>query len=179
MNRLLKVIAVTIILTLALSVNAFAMTQSELIEYVSKPHTINGTTYQMNSAYKREIENYVKDHPITDDQANQMKAKFDSFLSYIDSIGVRSIDECTHSQKQTLLAKANEITAVVGVSIKYNSTDKTLEFYDENGKMITAVSVYDYDKLVQTGSSNYVYFAIPATLAVVALAGVAVFKKRA
>lgn len=179
MKRLLKVIAVTIILTLALSVNAFAMSQSELIEYVSKPHTINGTTYQMNSAYKREINNYVKDHPISDDEANQIKAKFDSFLAYIDSIGVRDISKTTQSQRQTLLAKANEITSIVGVTVKYNATDKTLEFYDNNGKEITALNVSDYNSLVQTGSSNYAYLAIPATLAVVALAGVAVFKKRA
>ena len=169
----------TIVLLLALTVKAFAMTQSEFVEYVTKSHTINGTTYQVKASYKRELENYLKDHPITDDQADKMKVKFDNFLSYIDSIGVKQISKATHSQKQTLLSKANEITNIVGVTVKYNATDKTIEFYDENGKFITALPVSDYDYLVQTGSSNYGYLAVPAVAAVIALAGVAVFKKRA
>lgn len=177
MEKVQKVAVLVVVLLLALSVKVFAMSQNEFVDYVTKAHTINGTTYKVKASYRRELENYLSDHPITEDEADKMKVKFDSFLAYIDSIGVRKIKNTTYSQKETLLAKANEITSIVGVSVKYNATDKTIEFYDKNGKKITAIQVSDYDQLVQTGSSNYAYVAVPATVALIAIAGVSVFKK--
>ena len=179
MKNLQKVTALVIAILIALSVNAFAMSQSDFVDYVSKDQVINGTTYHIKSSYRKILEDYLADHPITESQADEMKAKYDSFLAYIDSIKVRKIKNTTTSQRQTLLSKANEITSVVGVSVKYNATDKTIEFYDPNGKFIVAIPVSDYDLLVQTGSSNYGYLAIPAVAVVLAVAGVVIYKKRA
>ena len=179
MKNLQRVTAFVVILLLVLSAKVFAMSQSDFIAYVSKAHTVNGITYQIKSSHKRDLENYLKDHPITEAQADEMKEKFDSLLSYAGSNGIKDAKEATQAQKQTLLAKLNDITAVIGVSVKYNSTDKVIEFYDKDGKMITTESLVNGEILVQTGSSNYAYVAIPATIAVVALAGIVVFKKKA
>lgn len=177
MKKVQKVTVLAIVLLIALSTKAFAMSQEDFVDYVTRAHTINGTTYKVNPSYRRELENYLSDHPITEDEADRMKVKFDSFFAYIDSIGVRKISNTTYSQKETLLAKANEISTIVGVSIKYNATDKTIEFFDRNGKKITAIKVVDYDYLVQTGSSNYAYVAVPAGFALMAIAGITIFKK--
>lgn len=177
MKNLKKITLLVVVLLLALSVKTFAMTQDELVEYVTKEHTINGTTYKAPDRYKRELENYLIDHPITDAQADEMKTKFDNLLAYINSLGKTHIKDLTKSEKQTLLDKANEITAIVNVTVKYNATDKTIEFYDADGKKITALPVEDYDTLVQTGSSNYDYAIVAGIVAVVAIAGVVVYKK--
>lgn len=178
MKNLQKVAVLVVVLLLALSVRVFAMSQSDFIAYVSKAHTSNGITYQISSTHKRELENYLKDNPITESQADEMKAKFDSLISYAGSNGIKDPLKATKEQKQVLLSKANDIASVIGLSVKYNSSDKTLEFY-KDGKFITAVSLVNGYTLVQTGSSNYVYLAIPAAVGVVALAGIVVFKKRA
>ena len=181
MKNLQRVTALVVVLLLTLSVKAFAMSQSDFIAYVSKAHTVNGITYQISSSQKKQLVDYLNDHPITEAQADEMKTKFDSLLSYAGSNGIRKASDATRSQKETLLAKANEIAAVIGVSVRFNSTNKTLEFYDKDGKMITAIGLElgNAEQFVQTGSSNYAYLAVPVALGVVALAGIVVFKKRA
>lgn len=178
MRYLQRVAILAIVLLLVLSVRAFAMSQSDFVAYVSKEHTYNGIKYQITAQHKRELENFLKDNPITEAQADEMKAKFDSLVAYAGSNKIIDPTKATYEQKQTMLAKANEIAAVVGVSVKYNSTDKTLEFY-KDGKFITAVPLINGYVLAQTGSSNYAYLAIPVAVGVIALAGFVVLKKRA
>ena len=105
MRNLQKVAILVTILLVVLSVRVFAMTQSDFVAYVTKEHTYNGITYQMSSTHKRELENYLKDNPITEAQADEMKTKFDSLLAYAGVNGIKDPTKATYEQKQTLLAK--------------------------------------------------------------------------
>lgn len=177
MKKLQKLALIGMVLLLIMSAKVFAMSQTDFVEYVTKEHTSNGISYHLTESHKRELENFLKDYPITEAQADEMKEKFDSLVTYAGSNRIIDPTKATYEQKQTMLAKANEVAAVVGVSVKYNSSDKTLEFY-KDGKFITAVPLINGYILAQTGSSNYGYMAIPAVAGTVTIAGAVIYKKR-
>lgn len=174
MKNLMRVTVLAVVLMLVLTVKTFAMSQSDFVSYVSKAYTINGATFQITSSQKVKLEKYLADHPITESEADQMRAKFDNVIAYIESTGAKSVDAMTKSQKETLLAKANEVAAVVGVNITYNSSDKVLEFY-KDGVKITTVALKG--GLVQTGSSNYMYVVAPVAAVVLVIGGIVFYKK--
>ncbi len=170
MKKLQKILVLVAVLMLVLSVKAFAMSQSELIDYISKARSVNGMSFQLSSANKVKLERFFNENPVTEAQAEQIKSKVDETVSYMESTGATSLSTLTQTQKDTVISKANSAASVVGATISYSSTDKAVTVYDKNGKQVEALSVED-GKLVQTGSSNYQYVVIPA-VAIIAIAAV-------
>ena len=100
-------------------------------------------------------------------------------MEYVESTGANHINTMTKAQKKELFARGQEMAAVVGITLTYNSTDKTIEFY-KDGRKITASSIYAIlgrSSLVQTGSSNYGYVVVPVAIAILAIGGVVLAKK--
>ena len=179
MKNLKKVAIITVVLLIALTAKTFAMSQEAFIEYVSKPYTINGSVFQITVANENQLRNYLKDNPITDAEADKMKEIFDGIVAFVESTGAKDINSMTKEQKQELFKRGQEMAAVVGITLTYNNTDKTIEFY-KDGRKITAISIYAIlgrSSLVQTGNSNYGYLIVPVAIAVLAIGGVILFKK--
>jgi cobalamin biosynthesis Mg chelatase CobN len=175
MKKLQIVMVLAIVLMLVFSINAFAMTESDLVSYICEAHSVNGGSFQLSSADQVKVKRYFSNHSVTEEEANQIKAKLDDAVAYIGTTGATSLSGLTGSEKTELLSKVNSAASVIGVSLVYNSSDKAVDVYKDGEKI---ESLTDTATLVQTGSSNYQYLIIPAVLAVVAIAGVIYFVKK-
>ena len=75
------------------------------------------------------------------------------------------------ANKQELLKLAQEAAKVLGLTMTYNASEGRVEVF-EGTKMLDSQPINE-DILVQTGSNNIVYVVL-ATVAIIAVAGVAV-----
>ena len=93
----------------------------------------------------------------------------------ISRLGETDLTKLSQEDKSKLVDIANSAASVLGLSVSYDASSKTLSVY-KDGELIESTTITSSEELVQTGMTNYVYIAI---LAVVVIAIAAVVIKRA
>ena len=171
----ITLLIVMLIGILAGTVNA--TTESELLEYLSKDFTVGGETISISESDKVKIERYLNENEVTAEQADSIIAKADEAVAVLQSAGETDITKLSREDKDKLIGIANSAASELGLSISYDASSKTLSVY-KDGQLIESTSIKSGSELVQTGSANYVLYAIIA-VAVIAIAAVAVKKVRA
>ena len=171
-----KILTITILMVLVLTLGATmvkATTQSELEEYLLSTFTVAGKTVSLTEANKNRVQRYLSQNTITDEQATAIKAKVEEAIAFMNSKGVYEVTDLSTADKKEILSIAQEGLAIIGLTATYNTSDGSIEIY-KNGTLIEAVGK-DPAKLVQTGTTNYVY--ILAGVAIIAVAATVVIKK--
>lgn len=172
-KSLVSTIVFIMILCIATGVNAY--TQQDLLNYLTKAHVVNGQTFQLSAADKVKVERFLADNPVTDEQAAQIKSKADATLNYMEKENVTDLSKLNNTQKEKLLAMANDAADVVGVSVSYSAKDNSVSVY-KDGKLIESINA-NLNKLVQTGSSNYEYVIAPLVALIAVATGVVIRRK--
>ena len=175
MKKLATVTLLIVMLVGFLAGTVNAATESELLEYLSQEFTVGGETVSISEADKVKIERYLNENEVTAEQADAVIAKVDEAVAVLEAAGETDITKLSQEDKNKLMGIANDAASVLGLSLSYDASTKTLSVY-KDGQLIESTSITSSEELVQTGMTNYVYIAI---LAVVVIAIAAVVIKRA
>lgn len=175
MKRLATVTLLIVMAVAFLAGTVNAATESELLEYLSQEFTVGGETVSISEADKVKIERYLNENEVTAEQADAVIAKVDEAVAVLEAAGETDITKLSQEDKNKLMGIANDAASVLGLSLSYDASTKTLSVY-KDGQLIESTSITSSEELVQTGMTNYVYIAI---LAVVVIAIAAVVIKRA
>mgnify|MGYP001852181006 FL=1 len=175
MKRLATVTLLIVMVVAFLAGTVNAATESELLEYLSQEFTVGGETVSISEADKVKIERYLNENEVTAEQADAVIAKVDEAVAVLEAAGETDITKLSQEDKNKLMGIANDAASVLGLSLSYDASTKTLSVY-KDGQLIESTSITSSEELVQTGMTNYVYIAI---LAVVVIAIAAVVIKRA
>ena len=174
MKKLLT-IALLVVLVFAVVTNVNAATKGELSAYLTKTHTVAGESVSISDADKVKIERYLSENEVTEEQADKVIAKVDEAIAVMNAAGESDVTKLSKADKDKLVKIANEAASVLGLTISYDASTKTVSIY-KDGKLLESVSLTSNTKLVQTGSSNIAYIAVPV-VAIIAVAMVAAYKK--
>lgn len=175
-----KLAAVALLLVMLIGIFAGtvnAATESELLEYLSKEFTVGGETVSISESDKVKIERYLNENEVTAEQADYVIGKVDEAIAILQSAGETDLTKLSREDKDSLISIANDAASELGLSVSYDASSKTLSVY-KDGELIESTSITSGSELVQTGSTNYVLYAVIA-VAVIAIAAVVVKKVRA
>ena len=89
--------------------------------------------------------------------------------------GVSYPGNLSKADKDTCIKLANEAAELLKVTLNFDMKNNVIEVY-KDGKKIDVISFAGSDKLAYTGNTSYIYI-LPATVAVVAIAAVALRKR--
>lgn len=177
MKKLATVTLLIVMLVAFLAGTVNAATESELLEYLSQEFTVGGETISISESDKVKIERYLNENEVTEEQADYVIAKVDEAVSILQSAGETDLTKLSREDKDSLISIANDAASELGLSVSYDASSKTISIY-KDGSLIESVSIYSGSELVQTGSTNYVFYAILA-VAVIALATAGVKRVKA
>ena len=177
MKKLATITLLVVMLVAFLAGTVNAATESELLEYLSKDFTVGGETVSISESDKVKIERYLNENEVTEEQADYVISKVDEAVAILQSAGETDLTKLSREDKDSLISIANDAADELGLSLSYDASSKTLSVY-KDGKLVESTNITSNNELVQTGSTNYVLYAIIA-VAVIAIATVVVKKVRA
>ena len=169
MKKTLIVVIVAILALVLATTVVNATTESELVTYLTTSHTIAGKSVSLTSAEIKQVKDYFDANDITDEQATYIKGKVDEAIAIMEAAGVSEVSKLSATDKQTIMSKAQEAAAKIGLSVNTSTGVVT----NTSGEVVFKLRE---GKLVQTGA-NYVPYIVVAGLAIIAVAGVVVYKK--
>ena len=188
MKSLKKIAVVLAAMMVALAIFATksaAFTKADLYDYMTTKKDFTGTYLIIRDSDKAKLDSFFKKTEITDAQAEQIKGYIEAAVNYMNEDGAKSPNKVsTVEKKHVLLQFAKDAAAVLDMSVKYDASEERLDIYDANGKFIDSLywgvevksgKTTTEPKLVQTGSTNYVYVAVAG---VVLVAGITLFVAR-
>ena len=170
----LKVLFVAIFaLVLVVTPCVNAATAEDIVSFAKQEHVIAGQSVTLSSADVQKIEDFFKENEINAEQGEFILSKVKEAIDVTNKTSSTGLEAMPATAKQEVIALLNEAGSVVGVTVSYNSADKTMDIF-QNGVKIDAVDLSG--KLPFTGSNTIVYIAV-AIIAVAAIAVFAVAKK--
>lgn len=162
-----------IVVMAATTVNA--ATEKQLLDKLKGKYTVAGENVSLSSADLVQIERYLQENEVSEEQASQLIAKVDEIVSYSNTFGVKNIASLTKEQKEKILSKISEGAAIIDLKVSYDATNKSVKVSDKSGKIIFTKSTKNV--LAATGGVEAAYIALPA-VGIIALAAVAARLKK-
>ena len=164
---IITILTAIIIMACATAVNA-ATTNTLADELYAK-----GKKYGMTTADKVKVERYLAENPVTDEQANSLVAKADEAIAIMEKAGTTNYDELATAQKDEIKSIATSAADIIDVKLVFKK--KTVEIYDNTGKLIETVG-QNNGKLAYTGNNVNVVLTT-SVIATIALAITVVTKR--
>lgn len=174
MRKVSKILIVFII-AIMFATTVKGATKQELIDYASKEHTIGGESFKLSSENIVKIERYLEENTISEADADKVIEKAEAVKKLMNDAGVSYPGDLSSANKEKAMQLANEAAELLKVTLNFDMKNNVIEIY-KDGKKIDVVSFEGNNKLAYTGNNSYIYI-LPATVAVVALATVALRKK--
>ena len=173
MNNKLKIVLSGLLISTAalVSTNVNAATSTDIINYAKEGHELCGKTYNLSATNVAKVERFFETNKITEAQGDTILAKLKEAEEVIKAANVTGIEKLSADQKQQVLALLNEAGSVVGVTVSYDKTNKTINVY-QSGSQVEAIGLSG--KLPFTGTNVASGVSI---LAVIAIAMFALTKK--
>ncbi len=125
-----------------------------------------GAQYGLSGASKVEIERFVKQYKVTDDQANSILQKANAAAQVMKDAGVTDVSNLKEEEKNELISIANSAADVVGAKLTFNNNNVVIVGND--GRTFTTVT-FDNGTLTYTGN-NVNMVLIVSSIVVIALA---------
>lgn len=180
MRKMKKVLSVALVIMLifALATTVKAATPSEdLYAYVSKTFTIAGQEVKLlDNAYLVEVETYLNQNSITEEQYNTVKAEIDKVVAVMNKAGVTDPKKLTGEDEANVKSYVQTAAAALNLKVTFDAKTDRVIVYDLNGNKITEIDPQAASTLRPTGSAHYEYIAVPA-VAIIAVAIVIGYKK--
>lgn len=171
MKKMILVL-VTILASIGFTTNCFAGVNNELLEYAKTTHFIAGDYVRLSDADILKVERFLREYPITDSEASQIIEKANQIIDILNEAGISDLTKLSKEAKQEVFSLAQEAANIIGATLTYNNTDKTIVIY-KDGVKIEALSLNPY--LKQTGKSNIITISIAA---ITVLGATIVYRKR-
>lgn len=130
---------VVFVLLLGIGVmNVSAMTKEELKEKVSKPYTISGITYQARQDDIVQLERYLVQNDLSESDMDYIAEKFDEVVKILEDGNIKSINEITNAQKNSIIAIFDDVAN--RTSVKVTVDKDTLVIYNQDGTLFTRIT---------------------------------------
>jgi len=163
MKKTLRILIILIVALWLTTTLVKAETPSEsLVSYIRGKQK----KYISNADIVR-IERYLKEYPITEEEAESLKQKIDVAISIVENSGVKDFKKISKTDKEKLKEIANEAATIINVNLVFK--EDAVEIY-KNGKRIESVQ-FDSHKLSYTGHEIYIVETL--IIAIIALAIIA------
>jgi hypothetical protein len=152
--------------------NVSAMSESELESKLTKAYVINGTTFQVDSSQKIQIERYLKQNEISSSDADKIAAKVDEAVKVIEASNAKSISALDKNTKNKLISIANDVSNTT--SVKISVSDGAISVYNTDGTLFTKIE----DSVVkQTNNNNIIIVTSLVSLVGIAFIAINILKK--
>ena len=170
MKKILTIAVLSVMLVALLITGVHAATSETLADELYAKLAPYGAT----QGDKVQMQRYLADHKLTDEQANAILTKASQAVTVMDSQGVKNYKELTSEAKDTVKSLAQEAAEVIGGTVSFVNGKATV--LDAEGNEIAVVSLTNAGTLVYTGNNNIAI--VVSSIAVIALAAIVVAKTR-
>lgn len=180
----LSAMLVALILVAATAFTAFAAgindNEQAVLNELKTSVKMNGSEMVIPSEFVNQAENYFNTIDMTADESTEIIAILKKGESFLENSGASNIADLTFAQKQTLLAYGKEVVGVLGMTMSYDTSTKTLTIYDTNGKvafsavptLTKAGQIKDNNAIKTTGAeANFGGVAAVSAVALIMVAG--------
>ena len=154
MNKLLKTISVIVmmLMMISVSISVNAYTNDDVIKYISKAHTVNGRTVRLTKAQRQSLSQYLKNNPVTEDEANEIIAKLDLAKSKIDNSGATNLSQLSDSIKAEVVSLVKTAGSIAGLDVQLDTVNEIVTIKDSKGN--TIISATSYSQFNTNSKSN-------------------------
>ena len=190
MKKFISAILIALMAILMLGTVSMATTEKELEEYLYTDYTVGGTTYRIHDNDKAKLAKFFNENDVTDAQATQIKEIIEKAKKVMNDDGADMPNKVsTVEKKKELLSYAQQVAAILGYTVSYDSTESRLDIYKDgtlvdslnwgyivtkNGEKVATTE----PNLIKTGSTNYLY-VIGASVVLIAGITFVVARKKA
>ena len=195
----LSAIFVALLLVAATAVTAFAAginsSEQAVLDKLNGTVTMQGNEMRISQEFVNQAENYFNTIEMTEQESKDIIAIIDEGNSFLVNSGASDFKSLSYDQKQVLLGYGQKAVGVIGMTMSYDSTTRTITVTDPNGNVAFSVSEANYlvpangsssgssgnssnsGSVIKTTGSDVNYFGFIAlgTAAVVLVAGGAMF----
>lgn len=195
----LSAIFVALLLVAATAVTAFAAginsSEQAVLDELNGTVTMQGNEMRISQEFVNQAENYFNTIEMTEQESKDIIAIIDEGNSFLVNSGASDFKSLSYDQKQVLLGYGQKAVGVIGMTMSYDSTTRTITVTDPNGNVAFSVSEANYlvpangsssgssgnssnsGSVIKTTGSDVNYFGFIAlgAAAVVLVAGGAMF----
>lgn len=195
----LSAIFVALLLVAATAVTAFAAginsSEQAVLDKLNGTVTMQGNEMRISQEFVNQAENYFNTIEMTEQESKDIIAIIDEGNSFLVNSGASDFKSLSYDQKQVLLGYGQKAVGVIGMTMSYDSTTRTITVTDPNGNVAFSVSEANYlvpangsssgssgnssnsGSVIKTTGSDVNYFGFIAlgAAAVVLVAGSAMF----
>lgn len=195
----ISAIFVALLLVAATAVTAFAAginsSEQAVLDKLNGTVTMQGNEMRISQEFVNQAENYFNTIEMTEQESKDIIAIIDEGNSFLVNSGASDFKSLSYDQKQVLLGYGQKAVGVIGMTMSYDSTTRTITVTDPNGNVAFSVSEANYlvpangsssgssgnssnsGSVIKTTGSDVNYFGFIAlgAAAVVLVAGGAMF----
>ncbi|HCI59582.1 MAG TPA: hypothetical protein DE313_02060 [Ruminococcus sp.] len=195
----LSAIFVALLLVAATAITAFAAginsSEQAVLDKLNGTVTMQGNQMRISQEFVNQAENYFNTIEMTEQESKDIIAIIDEGNSFLVNSGASDFKSLSYDQKQVLLGYGQKAVGVIGMTMSYDSTTRTITVTDPNGNVAFSVSEANYlvpangsssgssgnssnsGSVIKTTGSDVNYFGFIAlgAAAVVLVAGGAMF----
>ena len=195
----ISAIFVALLLVAATAVTAFAAginsSEQAVLNKLNGTVTMQGNEMRISQEFVNQAENYFNTIEMTEQESKDSIAIIDEGNSFLVNSGASDFKSLSYDQKQVLLGYGQKAVGVIGMTMSYDSTTRTITVTDPNGNVAFSVSEANYlvpangsssgssgnpsnsGSVIKTTGSDVNYFGFIAlgAAAVVLVAGGAMF----
>ena len=180
------IIAVILVAVSAVSVFAAGINSSEqaVLDELKTSVTMKGGEMTIPAEYVNQAENYFNTIEMTAEQSADIIAIIKDGKSFLEKSGASNIADLSFAQKQTLLSYGEKAVAVLGMTMSYDKTSKSLTISAPDGsvaftavpKLTASGQITNGDVIKTTGANaNFIGFVVLGAVAVLFVAGGALY----
>lgn len=180
------IIAVILVAVSAVSVFAAGINSNEqaVLDELKTSVTMKGGEMTIPAEYVNQAENYFNTIEMTAEQSADIIAIIKDGKSFLEKSGTSNIADLSFAQKQTLLSYGEKAVAVLGMTMSYDKTSKSLTISAPDGSVaftavpkLTASGQITNDDVIKTtgANANFIGFVVLGAVAVLFVAGGALY----
>ena len=157
MNKLNKLFAIlaTLIIVMSVTLTVNATTNTDVINYISSPQTVNGVTLKLTSSQVSSLTTYLTENPVNDADAANIISNLDAAKAVITNSGATSLSGLTSDQKTQVMNYVKTAGNYAGLTIEFDTVNETVTVKDLNGNIIISAASYaDASKYTVSGKSD-------------------------
>lgn len=183
----LSAILISVVLAAASAVSAFAAginsSEQAVLDELSKGVSMSGGVMYIPDEYINQAESYFNTIDMTEEESEEIIAVIKQGESFLESSGASNISDLTFEQKEVLLGYGEKAVAVLGMTMSYDFSAKTLTVYGADGEVAFSASpslskdgtVVENPIKTTGASADFMGFAVLGAALVVLTAGGAIF----
>ncbi len=154
MNKIMKIMSVVamMILVICMSNSVQAYNNEDVISYITKAHTVNGTTLQITESVAQRLTQFLKDNPVTDAKADIIIAKLEEAKAVLGTSNSGTLEGVDNAIKAEVIRLVKEAGKEAGLSIEVDTINNIVTVKDLKGNVI--VSAKSYAQYFVRGNNN-------------------------